>query len=231
MDFAVDNSYLAAFIVGLLGGVHCLGMCGGIVAALSLGMEVDGGRGHQWRLLAGYNLGRIASYTLAGAIVGLLGMLALGFAGIQQLRLLFQLVAALMMIALGLYLGGWWLGLARIEKAGALWWRLLEPFGRRLIPVRDVTGAITVGAIWGWLPCGLVYSVLIWALSAGDPLRGALLMLSFGLGTLPNLMLMGVFATSMRRFVQDARVRRLAGAMVIVLGLWQGYLALRAWLG
>ena len=231
MDFAVDNSYLAAFIVGLLGGVHCLGMCGGIVAALSLGMEVDGGRGRQWRLLAGYNLGRIASYTLAGAVVGLLGMLALGFAGIQQLRLLFQLVAALMMIALGLYLGGWWLGLARIEKAGALWWRLLEPFGRRLIPVRDVTGAVTVGAIWGWLPCGLVYSILIWALSAGDPLRGALLMLSFGLGTLPNLMLMGVFAASMQRFVQDARVRRLAGAMVIVLGLWQGYLALRAWLG
>ena len=231
MDFGVDNSYLAAFIVGLLGGVHCLGMCGGIVAALSLGMEVEGGRGRQWRLLAGYNLGRIASYTLAGAIVGLLGMLALGFAGVQQLRLLFQLVAALMMIALGLYLGGWWLGLARIEKAGALWWRLLEPFGRRLIPVRDMTSAVSVGAIWGWLPCGLVYSVLIWALSAGDPLRGALLMLSFGLGTLPNLMLMGVFAASMRRFVQDARVRRLAGAMVIALGLWQGYLALRAWSG
>ena len=231
MDFGVDNSYLAAFIVGLLGGVHCLGMCGGIVAALSLGMEVDGGRGRQWRLLAGYNLGRIASYTLAGAIVGLLGMLALGFAGVQQLRLLFQLVAALMMIALGLYLGGWWLGLARIEKAGALWWRLLEPFGRRLIPVRDMTSAVSVGAIWGWLPCGLVYSVLIWALSAGDPLRGALLMLSFGLGTLPNLMLMGVFATSMRRFVRDARVRRLAGAMVVALGLWQGYLALQAWSG
>jgi sulfite exporter TauE/SafE len=222
---------LAAFVVGLLGGVHCLGMCGGIVAALSFGMDTGGERRRQWVLLAGYNLGRIASYTLAGAIVGLLGMLALGFTGIQQARTIFQLVAAVVMVALGLYLGGWWLGLSKIEQAGASWWRLLEPFGRRLIPVRSATSAVGVGASWGWLPCGLVYSVLIWSLSAGDPLHGALLMLSFGLGTLPNLMLMGVFATSMRRFVHDVRVRRLAGLTVIALGLWQGYLALRAWLG
>ncbi len=230
MDFWVDHSYLAAFVVGLLGGVHCLGMCGGIVAALSFGMEVQGGgKARQWLLLGGYNLGRIASYTLAGGIVGLLGMLALGFSGIEQARLVFQLVAALVMVALGLYLGGWWFGLSRIEKAGASWWRLLEPMGRKLIPVRSPGVAVVVGAIWGWLPCGLVYSVLIWALSAGDPLRGALLMLSFGLGTLPNLMAMGVFATSMRRFVQNPRVRQVAGALVIGLGIWQGWLALRSW--
>jgi len=124
MSFMVDHSYFAAFIVGLLGGVHCLGMCGGIVAALSFGMAPGegGGKRHAW-LLGGYNLGRIVSYTLAGGIVGLLGMLALGFSGIEQARLVFQLVAALVMVALGLYLGGWWFGLARIEKAGAGWWR------------------------------------------------------------------------------------------------------------
>ncbi len=227
----VQGSLLAAFVVGLLGGVHCLGMCGGIVAALSFGMETSKDRGHQWLLLGGYNLGRIASYTVAGAIVGVLGMLALGFAGIQQARIIFQIVAALVMVALGLYLGGWWFGLAKIEKAGAKWWQLLEPVGRKLIPVRSVGSAVLVGAIWGWLPCGLVYSVLIWSLSSGDPVHGALLMLAFGLGTLPNLMLMGVFATSMRRFIQDTRVRRLAGLSVIALGLWQGLLALRAWLG
>ncbi len=231
MALGVDSSFLAAFVVGLLGGVHCLGMCGGIVAALSFGMDTGNDRGRQWLLLAGYNLGRIASYTLAGAIVGVLGMLALGFTGIQQARIIFQIVAALVMVALGLYLGGWWFGLAKIEKAGAKWWQLLEPVGRKLIPVRSVRSAVLVGAIWGWLPCGLVYSVLIWSLSSGDPVHGALLMLAFGLGTLPNLMLMGVFATSMRRFIQDRRVRRLAGLTVIALGLWQGFLALRAWLG
>lgn len=231
MSIDVQSSLLAAFVVGLLGGVHCLGMCGGIVAALSFGMETGTDRHRQWLLLGGYNLGRIASYTIAGAIVGVLGMLALGFTGIQQARLVFQLIAALVMVALGLYLGGWWLGLAKIEKAGAAWWRLLEPFGRKLIPVRSVGSAVLVGAIWGWLPCGLVYSVLIWSLSAGDPIHGALLMLAFGLGTLPNLMLMGVFATSMRRFVHDARVRRLAGLSVIALGLWQAFLALRSWTG
>lgn len=227
---AFESTWLAAFVVGLLGGVHCLGMCGGIVTALSLGTEPQGGRGgRRLLILLGYNVGRIASYTLAGAIVGLLGMLALGLSGMQHVRVASQLLAAVVMVALGLYLGGWWLGLSRIERAGARWWRFLEPLGRRLIPVRTVGGAVLIGAIWGWLPCGLVYSVLIWGLTAADPLKGAGLMLAFGLGTLPNLMLMGVFAASMGRFVRNSRVRRLAGGGVIALGLWQAYLAVQSW--
>jgi sulfite exporter TauE/SafE len=232
VGMGIESSYLAAFVVGLLGGVHCLGMCGGIVAALSLGMQTDpAAPRRQWRLQFGYNLGRITSYTVAGGIVGLLGMLALGLTGMQQARIVFQLVAALVMLALGLYLGGWWMGLTHIERAGSRWWKMIEPLGRRLIPVRTFGGAAMVGAIWGWLPCGLIYSVLIWALAAGDPLRGALLLLSFGLGTLPNLMLMGLFATSMSRFTRDPRIRKLAGLSVIMLGLWQAYLGLRLWIG
>ncbi|HFD87865.1 MAG TPA: sulfite exporter TauE/SafE family protein [Gammaproteobacteria bacterium] len=228
----MTSSYLTAFMVGLLGGVHCLGMCGGIVAALSMGIEpARRGKWQQWLLLVGYNLGRIFSYTLAGMLVGLLGAFALGLSGIEQARIIFQLIAAMVMLALGLYLGGWWMGLTRIERAGSHWWRRIEPLGRRLIPVTSLPNAIAVGAIWGWLPCGLIYSVLIWALAAGDPVRGGLLMLSFGLGTLPNLMLMGLFASSMGRMVRNPTVRKVAGAAVILLGMWQAFLGLRSWFG
>jgi hypothetical protein len=138
-----------------------------------------------------------------------------------------MLIAALFMIALGLYLGGWWQGLSRLEQAGGRLWRYLEPAGRRLLPVRTPVHALGVGLIWGWLPCGLVYSVLVWAMSAGSAAQGALLMLSFGLGTLPALLAMGVFAAAIARVVRNIWWRRLAGALVMVFGVYQ--LSLLRW--
>ena len=224
----VEFSYFSAFLVGLLGGVHCFGMCGGIVSALSLGIREDLGR-QPYRLLMlqlGYNLGRVSSYGLAGVIAGTLGLLALDLTGMLVVRISLQVAAALMMLALGLYLGGWWRGITRVERAGSHLWKLIEPLSRKLIPVQSVGGAIVLGMVWGWLPCGLIYSVLIWALSTGSPSQGGLLMLSFAAGTLPNLLLMGVFAARMGVYLRRAGVRQLAGAVVIGLGLWQLGLAL-----
>jgi len=139
------------------------------------------------------------------------------------------LLAALMMIALGLYLAGWWFGLSRLERLGGKVWSLLEPLGRGLLPVKTPLRALLLGSLWGWLPCGLVYSVLIWALAAGDPQTGALLLLSFGLGTLPNLLAMGLFANRLRRWVQLPWVRRLAGGLVLAFGLLGLWRVLVAW--
>ncbi|MDQ7015994.1 MAG: sulfite exporter TauE/SafE family protein [Gammaproteobacteria bacterium] len=214
----VDSGYLAAFLVGLLGGVHCVGMCGGIVAALSLGLPEQAGR-KSWPLLLGYNLGRIASYSVAGAMMGGVGLLAVQLSDLHQVQLVLQLFAALMMIVLGLYLAGWWFGLNRVERLGGKVWALMEPLGRRFLPVKTPQRALLLGSIWGWLPCGMVYSVLIWALAAGEPLKGALLLFSFGLGTLPNLLAMGLFAHRLRRWVQSLWLRRLAGLLVIFFGL------------
>ncbi len=214
----IESGYLSAFLVGLLGGVHCVGMCGGVVAALSLGLPEQGGR-NSWPLLLGYNLGRISSYSLAGAMMGGVGLLAVQLSDLHQVQLGLQLLAAMMMIALGLYLAGWWFGLSRLERWGGKVWSLIEPLGRGLLPVKTPLRALLLGSLWGWLPCGLVYSVLIWALAAGDPQTGALLLLSFGLGTLPNLLAMGLFANRLRRWVQILWVRRLAGLLVIVFGL------------
>ncbi|MEA2078638.1 MAG: sulfite exporter TauE/SafE family protein, partial [Pseudomonadota bacterium] len=196
-------SLLAAFLVGLLGGVHCVGMCGGIVGALSLGLPERQRTGSaRWLSLLAYNAGRVSSYTLAGALLGGIGWLAANWSGLHQLQQGLQLLAALFMVALGLYLGGWWQGLVRVEHVGGLVWNRLEPLGRRFLPVKTPVQAFFLGLIWGWLPCGLVYSVLVWSISTGDPLYGAALLFSFGLGTLPNLLLMGAAAAGL-----SARVR------------------------
>ena len=220
----MDVSYLAAFLVGLLGGVHCVGMCGGIVGALALGLPQE--VRHSARMLPyllAYNLARIASYTLAGALLGGVGYLAAHWSGLRHAQLGLQLLAALFMIALGLYLAGWWLGLGRLERAGGRIWRHIEPLGRRFLPVRTPAQAFSLGLLWGWLPCGLVYSVLVWSISRGDAIAGALLMLSFGLGTLPTLLLMGVAATRLSAFVRHTWVRRVAGLLVMSFGVLSLY--------
>ncbi len=216
--------FFAAMLAGLLGGVHCVGMCGGIVSALSLGIDANARRARLWRIQLGYNLGRILSYTLAGAIAGGIGLLLARSQGAFEAQRLLYLLAATMTLSMGLYLGGWLNLLRRVEVAGGALWRRIEPLGRRFMPVRGFAQALALGLVWGWLPCGLVYSMLIWSLSAGDAAHGAWLMLGFGLGTLPNLLLMGALATRMRAFTHRPWVRRLAGGLVIALALsmfWQ----------
>lgn len=212
---------LSALLVGFFGGVHCVGMCGGIVGALSIGLPeaVRQRPAAAWPFHLAYNFGRIASYTFAGALAGGLGAGLLQLAELRQAQLVLQMIAALFMLALGLYLGGWWSGLVRVERLGGHLWRRLEPFGRRLLPVRTPPQAFALGLVWGWLPCGLVYSVLIWSLSAGSALGGAQLMLAFGLGTLPNLLLMGALAARLGSFVRQPWPRRVAGGLVLAFAV------------
>lgn len=217
---------LTAFVVGLLGGVHCVAMCGGVVSMLTLGLAPER-RGRFATLLGlqlGYNLGRVAGYTMAGALLGGLGAVLIESTGLQALQRVLYAVTALVMLALGLYLGGWWRGLVAVERAGGLLWRRLEPLGRRLLPIRTGVQALGVGLVWAWLPCGLVYSALILALGTGSPLHGALVMLAFGLGTLPNLLGIGLLAGAAARYTRSPWPRRVAGLLVIGFGgfaLWQ----------
>lgn len=217
----VEMTFFAAFLVGLFGGVHCVGMCGGIVGALSFGLP-EQARGRFSSLLpylVNYNLGRLFSYTVAGALVGGIGALAASLTALHQAQSVLQVVAGLFMVAMGLYLGGWWYGMSRLEKAGGRVWQLLEPFGRKLLPVQRPSQALVMGLVWGWLPCGLVYSALIWAISAGSALDGALLLLSFGLGTLPNLFAMGVIAGKLTTFLRRPPIMHLAGVLVMLMGV------------
>ena len=223
-----ENTYIAAFLLGLLGGVHCVGMCGGIVAALSLNIKrstLDAGLSAVLPLQIGYNLGRLSSYVLIGLLAGSFGwLLSQYLPDVRQAQQVLQLISIAFMLMLGLYLAGWWQGAAYLERVGAPIWRRIEPLGRRLMPVQHFLQAYVFGAIWGWLPCGLVYTILIWALLSVDPVHGALLMLSFGVGTLPNLLLMGSLASQLSALTRKVWVRRSAGLLVIGLALFSLWL-------
>lgn len=210
---------LAAFIFGLLGGAHCIGMCGGIMGALSLAVPPSmRSPARMTGLLLGYNLGRISSYMVAGTLVAFLGTL-IGLA--PGARLTLQVVAAVMMILMALYIADWWKGLTRIEAVGRYLWRYLEPVGRRLMPVVSIPKAVLMGSIWGWLPCGLVYSMLSWSLAIGEPLKGALLMGAFGLGTLPALLATGFAARQLATLMRHRATRWMAALIIIGFALWQ----------
>jgi hypothetical protein len=219
---AVEVTLASAFLVGLLGSLHCLGMCGGIVGALTFGLKEDVRRTpfflFPYQLL--YNTGRIASYAAAGALMGWIGSQALDALTLSQARLVGRLLSGGFMVALGLYLAGWWQGLVVVEKLGAHLWRYLEPLGRRLLPVRTPGQALVLGLVWGWLPCGLVYSTLSWSLVSGSAADGVLLMAAFGLGTLPMLLAMGAAARWLGHVARQPWVRRGAGMLILFFGLY-----------
>lgn len=212
----IEFSLLTALLAGLLGGVHCVGMCGGIVAAFSF--RADGTQ-PPFRLHLAYNLGRISSYTIFGALAGALGA-SLKLATFLPAQTVLYVLAQVVMILLGLYLAGLNRWVLVFERAGGALWRVVQPLFRRLLPVRSLPQALLAGMAWGWLPCGLVYSVLMSGLAAGSATSGAALMLAFGLGTLPNLLGMGLFARQLQPFMQRLWVRRAAGLMVAGFGVW-----------
>ena len=226
---------LPFFMIGLLGAVHCVGMCGGIVGAMSLAGPAKRGfpvpvvtvaatsasslaLDNAVRVLA-YNTGRIASYMTAGAIAGGVAGGAHALSDMASLQIAGYWLANLMLVALGLYLMGAWYGLARLERAGQVIWRRVQPMMKPLLPMDTTPKALALGALWGWVPCGMVYSVLLAAMLTGSPLSGAAVMLAFGLGTLPALLTMGMAGARLTSWTRVRSVRIVAGIIVLAFGL------------
>ncbi len=212
----LENTLLAAFLTGLLGGTHCVGMCGGIVAAMSF----QSGVRQPFHFHLGYSVGRVASYALLGALAGLIGAAAFLSESLLPLQRGLYVLAQVVLILLGLYLAGLNQSIRVLELAGGGVWRRVQPLLAKVMPVRSLPQAVAAGALWGWLPCGLVYSVLVMALSSGGAIQGAMLLLAFGLGTLPNLLLMGWAAESLRSITRKTWVKRAAGLLVASMGVW-----------
>ena len=212
----LELSLMSAFLVGLLGGGHCVGMCGGIVGAVSMHLPQSKSKAP---FLLAYNAGRILSYTLAGAIAGLVGASSFFLNNVLPIQQLLYGISSLMLIALGLYLAGIWHGVTYLESAGKAIWKTLQPYSKRYIPVQNFRQAFILGGLWGWLPCGLVYSVLIAAIATRSAVSGGLLMLAFGLGTLPTLLTMGMAAVRLKTVLQNIWVRRASGLLVLGFGV------------
>ena len=222
-------SLFPVFMVGLLGSVHCAGMCGGIVGAFSVApvrafpvavvsLRSAAPSAALGRVLA-YNSGRIASYAVAGALAGGLASGARVLAGLAVVETIGYWLANLMLVVLGLYLMDAWRGLAHLEQLGRKAWRRIEPVTARLLPLDSPLKLVAMGALWGWLPCGMVYSVLLTAMLSGSALSGAAVMAAFGLGTLPMLLSMGLAGAPLRAWIGRRAVRVTCGAVVLGFGL------------
>jgi sulfite exporter TauE/SafE len=212
-----EISIIAVFLVGLLGGVHCLGMCGSIVGIFTSQMPKMASR---WSFHLAYSTGRITSYALAGGLVGAIGEVGLQLRGELPVQHLMMGLSSLMMVIIGLYIGGFWEGLRQIERIGGGLWKRLQPYTARLLPINTVPRALGLGLLWGWLPCGMVYSVLITSLVSGSAAQGALIMLAFGLGTLPNLLAIGLFWESIKKWGQSRSMRITIGLLVAGFGVY-----------
>ncbi|MEY8200411.1 MAG: sulfite exporter TauE/SafE family protein [Colwellia sp.] len=233
----------SAFIIGLLGSGHCLAMCGGITTMLTSAIDNPSNQPTTKASMQGdipvnvtskqsscspqasrlslvflYHFGRIASYCLIGAIVGFTGSIAAKNIGLPIAGL--RLVAALFLILLGLYIGQWLLWLNRIESLGKGLWRYLSPMAKHVIPVDNRKKALGLGALWGWLPCGLVYSTLTWALASGSSLTGATIMFFFGLGTLPALVVLSFGIDSIKNLLVNKVFRKIMAISLVGYGIY-----------
>ena len=219
---------IIAFLIGLFSALHCFGMCGGLVGAMTMSLT-PAIRQQTTRLFfftLAYNSGRILSYMLAGALIGGFGQsireLLLPEQGLGVLRLL----SSFLVIAMGLYLAGWFPQFARIEKIGAPLWRQLQPLGQKLLPVKTPVQAFLFGAVWGWLPCGLVYYALLMAPAREGASDAALFMLFFGLGTLLPMMSAGFLTGRLVKFRQSTAIRYISGSLLILMGMISVWLAM-----
>lgn len=215
LDF--NASYLAAFVIGLFSSLHCIGMCGSIIGTLtySLSQELRNNKRILFSIILSYNLGRVASYAIAGALVGLL---SIPFSQGMAYRFL-QLASAAIMAGAGLYIGGWFPRFAYIEKMGSRFWKLIEPFGRKMIPVKTRGQAMLFGMIWGWLPCGLIYTALALAATTGNIMHSSMTMLAFGLGTLPAVVGVGIMTSLLAKLSKAQLFKQIVGVLFIIFAL------------
>ena len=206
-----DITFFTLFLLGFFGGTHCVGMCGGLSSAFALQLPPHLNR---LGLIVLLNLGRISSYVLIGLIVGLVGQVGISLDDTRWLQNGLYIAANILLLLLGLYLAGLSTAATQIERIGRPIWKRLNPILNRLLPIKSVPACFGVGMLWGWLPCGLVYSASLYALGSGNAVQGGLYMLAFALGTLPNLLAMGIFAAQLKTLLQRKAIRLCAGLLV-----------------
>jgi sulfite exporter TauE/SafE len=236
----LEASLLSVFLLGLLGGAHCAAMCGPIVgAALMAGrrtgeqtgpagkirivaLSADAAGGEQatdWSRLLAYNFGRILSYIAAGSLAGAVGSAAWFASHVAPVQRIALALAGGALIAMGLYLLGVLRPLGVLESAGRPLWRRVTPLAARVLKGRRPLQSLGAGLVWGLIPCGMVYAMLVAALASGSAADGALLAAAFGAGTLPNLLAIGWAASRSIRWLRAGWLRRAAGVLILAFGV------------
>lgn len=205
---------LTALTIGLAGSVHCIGMCGGLAGNLLFSASPQVSR---TALLFSYNFGRILSYVSLGAIMGFLAQSMIET--VYETLYFFRLISAIFVILMGLYIAGLWSGLRHFEALFIPLFNPLKRISQRFLPLNNAAKAIPYGIIWGWLPCGLVYSTLAWSTSSGSALQSAANMGFFGLGTLPGLVAVSMTTDTLKVFLLRPPVRLIVGILIFTYGV------------
>ncbi len=213
---------LSAFLIGLLGSSHCFAMCSGISAAIGVD-SIKNNNGQLSSILA-YNMGRLLSYAIAGLILGSLSFV-IGQKFEPALNAL-RLFSGLIMILMGLYICRWSLLLAQLERLSLPLWKKIQPYAQASLGKQGLHWRLICGMLWGWLPCGLVYSSLIWATSSASPINAALLMFCFGAGTLPSMILSSSLSAKLSILLKNTLFKALSGGMLIIYGCHTIYIGL-----
>lgn len=209
-----EINLISALVMGLAGGVHCIGMCGGIAGAFSFAIPKQSSPSPY---ILAYNIGRISSYTIAGALTGYIG--AVASSSLSTTLPILTMISALFLVLLALYISDWYKGLSFFEKLGGHLWRRIQPLSKKLIPFKHPGYALGYGMVWGWLPCGLVYTALTWSMASGSATNGALFMLFFGLGTFPALIATSLGANFLVPLLQHKRTRQIIAISLIVFAI------------
>ncbi|MGD9339648.1 MAG: sulfite exporter TauE/SafE family protein [Chromatiales bacterium] len=218
----------AALVAGLIGSAHCFGMCGGIAGAMGMAAAQNGVRGGRLGLQATlYNVGRITSYVVAGVIVGLLGSALGDMIDLPSWSLWLRGITGLVLVLLGLQIAFGWRLLTFLERGGARLWRRLSPLAGRLLGKRGAINALGLGMLWGWLPCGLSYSMLLVAATTGTAVGGGAIMLAFGLGTLPSMIGASYAGGRIGGLPGGRRTRVIAGLLIALMGIWTAAVPMR----
>lgn len=207
----------AAFVLGVLGSAHCVSMCGPIAGAVGCSGCAQGKT--SWRNVLRASVGRVATYTLLGAVAGGLGYVLVSALPGTGFRTLVRIIASLAIMIAGLSLLGVSWPNAQLERAGAGLFRLVGPRFRRALHAGSSLRPWSVGLLWGLLPCGLVYSALALAVDSGSALGGALTLLAFGLATLPAPLAVGVFLQRSTHANAHRLIRHVGGVAAVIMGL------------
>jgi sulfite exporter TauE/SafE len=219
---SIEFSALIAFFVGFASTLHCLGMCGGIAGGLSASLpaQVKSEKYQHFSYLLAYNLGRIASYAVAGGLTGGFSHAVFQYFNPGPVHLFVHITTTMILALMALYLMGLFPKFSSLQYLGNPLWKHLEPVGRKLLPVKTLPKAFGFGVVWGWLPCGLVYSILVMSLASGSSLHGAVILLAFGLGTLPTLLLTGFLSTRLLSFNKLPVIRTVIGGVLLVVAMY-----------
>jgi len=221
------NDFIAALLIGLLGAGHCLAMCSGIASAITFSVKEHPNKLSSWSALLLYNFGRICSYTLAGALFAGSSAALLSFIGGKETLIYLRLIAAILMLLLALYISQIYLGLLKVERTGQFIWKFIEPVARLFLPLKHPAYALPLGFLWGWLPCGLVYSTLSWAASSGTVANGTAIMFGFGLGTLPAMLCVGSLSQQLTYYLNHHYFRYGSGLLLGIFAVHTFYIALK----